>query len=372
MRNGWRLVLVPVALVALPVMWSHAMAATDVVTHVVAKEKQAAAVAHWTRARIAAAPAMQLQLDKGSGPVSLAELAREGTSGPSGSSPSGAADPSADQIAEMAYWSDWAVLNEEARALPLDDGAPLGTFGVYTSFDVNKQTQVWKVFPHKAMGKLTFSTGAGSASCSATSLSGNNFVTAAHCVFDTAANRFYSNWVFTPAYRNGTAPYGTFAATACTVLTAWVNLPGTYAISTHVKYDVAVCTAGKNSAAQTLNAAVGFLGRSWDQGYQQLIFDMGYPAKTYTGAPISVGPAQYLRACVAETFQYTTDTMGMGCDWGAGISGAPWVRVYKMFVAGASNYVNSVVSGGFTGQPNVYGIRFTSSNIVPICTARGC
>jgi len=48
------------------------------------------------------------------------------------------------------------------------------------------------------------------------------------------------------------------------------------------------------------------------------------------------------------------------------------VRVYKMFVAGASNYVNSVVSGGFTGQPNVYGIRFTSSNIVPICTARGC
>ena len=362
----------PVALVALPVMWSHAMAATDVVTHVVAKEKQAAAVAHWTRARIAAAPAMQLQLDKGSGPVSLAELAREGTSGPSGSSPSGAADPSADQIAEMAYWSDWAVLNEEARALPLDDGAPLGTFGVYTSFDVNKQTQVWKVFPHKAMGKLTFSTGAGSASCSATSLSGNNFVTAAHCVFDTAANRFYSNWVFTPAYRNGTAPYGTFAATACTVLTAWVNLPGTYAISTHVKYDVAVCTAGKNSAAQTLNAAVGFLGRSWDQGYQQLIFDMGYPAKTYTGAPISVGPAQYLRACVAETFQYTTDTMGMGCDWGAGISGAPWVRVYKMFVAGASNYVNSVVSGGFSGQPNVYGIRFTSSNIVPICTARGC
>lgn len=69
-----------------------------------------------------------------------------------------------------------------------------------------------------------------------------DFVTAAHCVYDTAVNQFYANWVFTPAFRNGSAPYGSFSATACTILTAWVNLSGGFSINSWTRYDVAVCS----------------------------------------------------------------------------------------------------------------------------------
>jgi hypothetical protein len=43
---------------------------------------------------------------------------------------------------------------------------------------------------------------------------------------------------------------------------------------------------------------------------------------------------------------------------------------YKPFVV--NGQVNSVNSGLFIGQQNLYGARFNSNNIVPLCTARGC
>ena len=217
---------------------------------------------------------------------------------------------------------------------------------------------------------MTFTTPAGGASCSATVISGNNIVTAAHCVYDSSTNRFFSNWAFTPAYRNGSAPYGTFAASSCTVLTAWVNLSGSYSIATWARHDVAVCKMGNNSAGQTLNGAVGWSGRLWNAGNNQLMFNSGYPGRTYTDATIANGPTQYLRACTAESFQQTTETLGMGCSWGRGISGGSWMVGYKPFVA--TGQVNSVNSGIYFGQTNIYGARFNSNNIVPLCNAVGC
>src|SRR3990170_4635459 len=105
---------------------------------------------------------------------------------------------------------------------------------------------------------------------------------------------------------------------------------------------------GNNSAGQTLNAAVGWAGRMWNAGNNQLVFNSGYPARTYTDATIASGPAQYLRACTAESFLQTTETLGSGCNWGRGISGGSWMVGYKpLVVTGA---VNSVNSGLFINQ----------------------
>jgi len=374
MRKGSRLVLVPVALMVLPVIWSDALAAPSVVRRDASAQEQQAAAAYWTRERIAAARPLPMLIDRGSPQVSLADLAQESLSGPPGSSPAGAPDASADQVAQMAFWRDWAGLGEETL-ITEDSGAAEGTFGVYTFFDVNKQTPVWKQFPHRTVGKLTFTTPTGTASCSATAVSGNVIVTAAHCLYDTfgySPGRWYTNWVFTPAYRNGSAPYGTFAWSSCTILTAWINQTPPYSINNHARYDVGVCKVRNNAAGQTLNAAVGFAGRSWNQGYQQLSFNMGYPARYYNNTTITDGPAQYLRTCVAESFQQTTETLGMGCNWGAGISGGPWLRTYKLFVGGANNYVNAVNSGLYVNQQNIYAGRFNSSNIVLLCNTAGC
>ncbi len=63
--------------------------------------------------------------------------------------------------------------------------------------------------------------------------------------------------------------------------------------------------------------------------------------------------------------------MGGGCNWGPGISGGPWLVSYDPFNV-TTSYVNVVNSGLFIGQQNLYGGRFTSNNIVPLCTAAGC
>jgi hypothetical protein len=132
---------------------------------------------------------------------------------------------------------------------------------------------------------------------------------------------------------------------------------------------VGVCNMGTNAAGQTLNNAVGWMGRQWNWPYIRHFFNMGYPFNDYNNNPMG-NAGQYLRTCVAESFQQTTETRGMGCNYGPGISGGPWIAGYKQFqVAGAADGVNS---GLFIGTQNLYGPRFNSNNIVVLCNAAGC
>lgn len=362
-------IVIPITMLVFSALTCSAQAGPVTVSTVVEPDKQAAALSMWTRDTISRVRALEMPVDTGASGVAADALDGASITGPRLMKPAGKAAANADQIARAAYAADWKRLEAEL-ATEVPGEIPAGTSSVYTYYDVNTNAAFWQIYPHRWDGKLTFTTPGGGASCSATAISGNNFVTAAHCVYDTAINQFYANWVFTPAFRNGSAPYGSFSATACTILTAWVNLSGGFSINSWTRYDVAVCSVGRNSAGQTLNGAVGFAGRLWNAAYTQLNFNSGYPARTYTDALISNGAAQYLRACTNESFQQTTDTLGGGCFWGRGISGGSWLVGYKPFVV--SGQVNSVNSGLFLNQQNIYGARFTSSNIVPICTVRGC
>lgn len=376
MNCKFKSIIIPVMVMAVLVLALSVQAAPLTISKSSSQQQQAAAEAYWTRARIAAAPAMALPVDKRKGGVDTAALDETAAIGPAYSEAPGMAELDADQIAQAVYSLDWAALGEELAMFGMDVPADeqTGTRNVFTYYDVNgpaaSLSALWKIYPHKWVGKLTFTTPTGGASCSATAISNNHIVTAAHCVYDTTNNLWYSNWVFAPAYRNGSAPYGTFAWTTVRILTAWVNLTGSFNINTWTRYDVAIIGVGKNSALQTLNQAVGWAGRLWNASYNQLNFNSGYPARTYTDGLISLGPAQYLRACTNESFQQTTETLGGGCFYGRGISGGSWLVNYKPFVV--SGNVNSVNSGLYIGQPNLYGARFNSSNIVLLCTADGC
>lgn len=245
----------------------------------------------------------------------------------------------------------------------------VGTQNVYIYYDVNTSSTLQYMYPHRWMGKFTFTTPNGNSSCSATAISRNHVLTAAHCVYDTGRNRWYSNKAFHPAYRNGAKPYGTFATTGCTILRAWIDKSGSYSISTWARHDVAVCNVGRNTAGRTLNQSVGWAGRSWNYGYNQLHFNSGYPARNYRDQYLPY-PAQYLRSCTAESFYHAADTLGSGCYYGRGISGGSLLRNYKVNVI--TGHANSVNSGIYIGSPNLYGARFSSNNIVPICNATGC
>lgn len=235
-----------------------------------------------------------------------------------------------------------------------------GTPGVYISYDVNYYSQMWKTYPYKTIGKLFFQSATGTPYyCTATVISPNNIiVTAAHCVYNTDTNKWYKSWVFIPAYRYGSAPYGTFPYVSARVLTAWINAPNSTA---GLRYNVAVIRLGNNSEGHPVTYYTGYAGRSWNQPYNILNFNAGYP-----------DPGEYLSACMNESYKYSTDVALGGCNLKYGMGGGPWFRKYAPYKSGACNYVNDVNAGWDFDSPNIYGARFSNSNIVPLCTDEGC
>lgn len=335
-------------------------------TKVISDVEQKATLSFWTHEAIAMAQPMPMPSEAGPVEIDTAALSKQNSIGDPGFVASALAAPDADATAQIAYPLDWKGLDETSIFESL---APEGTSQIYTSYTVNQASALQTMYPHKWVGRISFSTSSGTSYCSGTSINGNVMLTAAHCLYDSTNNVWYSNWAFTPAYRNGSAPYGTFPATQCWVLTTWVNLSGNYSINTWAQHDVGVCKMGTNSSGQTLNYTVGWMGRSWNASYTRHFHDLGYPFKDYNNVYLP-DAGLYLRTCVAESFQQTTETRGMGCNYGGGISGGPWVVSYAPNVV--SGYADGVNSGLFIGTQNMYGARFNSNNIVPLCSAAGC
>jgi V8-like Glu-specific endopeptidase len=283
--------------------------------------------------------------------------------GPAGSTAGSVGGASAAADAALAAAAAEAADDVAASAGELDDPTPSGTPNVYDSDYVNRNTRLQRQYPYRAIGKLLFTpAGGGSSYCSASVISPNNIiVTAAHCCHN--RTRFHSNWAFVPAMRSTTRPYGTFAWTSARILTAWIT-SGTR------DTDVCVLTLGPNANGQTVSSLVGWLGRSWNFSNVQHHFAFGYPSNISSGL--------YKYEASAESYANCGNGLvnAMGSPMTFGSSGGPWIRVFKRYTSGAMNYVNTVVSGydactGAFGQ-SFNGPRFTSNNIVPLCTAQGC
>jgi len=339
------------------------------------EEEAAAALAFWTKERLAAAT--PLEMPSQSGPATM-DLSAPAVSGPLGFSAAGAPAANADRQARADYPAEWA---EAERAIlrsllagPSFGDSPAavdGTSQTFTSYIINQQAAVQTNFAHRVAGRLSFSTPSGTSYCSASVISPNNvIVTAAHCIHDTPSrNQFYTNFVFTPAYRDGNAPYGTFAYQTCWVLNSWIALAGNYSINSWADDDVAVCKMRNNSAGRTLSSQTGWFGRGWNFGYVQHFHTLGYPFRN-TADALLTDAGKYLRSCQSESFQQANNVVGTGCNLSRGHSGGPFVVGYSL--NNVTGQVRSVYSGFFIGTNNAYGARFNSNNIVPLCNAAGC
>ena len=339
--------------------------------------EQAAALGYWSKDRLVAAGPLVVASQTGDSAPVLNAPADLAPLNP-GSTPPGAPAADADHQARRDYPREWAAIDATVRdeirnasALMVAPNAVEGSAGTFTSYVINQQAAVQKNFPHRVAGKLTFTTPQGGSSCSASVISGNNIiVTAAHCIYDTPSrNQFYTNVVFTPAFRNGNAPYGSFPAQNCWVLTSWINLAGGYNLNTWADDDVAVCKMANNSSGKGLSNLTGWFGRAWDQGYVQHFHTLGYPVNNTSNNQLP-NAGQFLRSCQSESFQQATNVVGTGCDLGPGHSGGAFIVGYQLNAV--SGQVRSVYSGFFVGQTNAYGARFTSTNIVPLCNTAGC
>ncbi|MCX4800525.1 peptidase [Streptomyces sp. NBC_01214] len=197
----------------------------------------------------------------------------------------------------------------------------------------------------KTSGRVFFTMGGRTASCSGdsvTSANGSTVITAGHCVKYQGA--WHTNWVFVPAYNNGSAPYGQWSATKTFATDQW-------AASEDMNMDVGLAVVAPLNG-QTLSQAVGAQGIAFNGGYNKKMYAFGFPA----AAPYDGTKLVYCSGNSGKDFLLTKDH-GLGCNMTGGSSGGPWFQDFNE-ATGLGTQV-SVNSFGYTFLPNrMYGPYF--------------
>lgn len=197
----------------------------------------------------------------------------------------------------------------------------------------------------KTSGRVFFTMGSRTASCSGdsiTSANGSTVITAGHCVKYQGA--WHTNWVFVPAYNNGSAPYGQWSATKTFATDQW-------AASEDMNMDVGLAVVAPLNG-QTLTQAVGAQGILFNGGYNKRMYAFGFPA----AAPYDGTKLVYCSGNSGKDFLLTKDH-GLGCNMTGGSSGGPWFQDFNE-ATGLGTQV-SVNSFGYTFLPNrMYGPYF--------------
>jgi hypothetical protein len=200
-------------------------------------------------------------------------------------------------------------------------------------------TSVEVTLPYpSAHGKVFFTSNSGTNYvCSGTALASTNesvVWTAGHCVNEGPGD-FYTNFLFVPAYRDGAAPYGRFAAPTLLTTSGWQE-SGEFGV------DVGAGVVGTNESGLSLADAVAERPIVFNSARNQSYQLYGYPAaRKFNGQRMRVCNTAWLM----DDTSTTPFTMGVPCDMTGGSSGGGWVT--------ASGAVASVISYGYSSLKNV-------------------
>ncbi|MET9884640.1 peptidase [Streptomyces sp. NPDC006430] len=190
----------------------------------------------------------------------------------------------------------------------------------------------------KTSGRVFFTFGDRTASCSGDSISsanGSTVITAGHCVKYQGA--WHTNWIFVPAYDNGSAPYGQWSATKTFATDQW-------AASEDMNMDVGLAVVAPLNG-QTLSQVVGAQGILFNGGYNKKMYSFGFPA----AAPYDGTKLVYCSGNTGKDFLLTKDH-SLGCNMTGGSSGGPWFQDFNE-ATGLGTQV-SVNSFGYSFLPN--------------------
>jgi hypothetical protein len=243
-------------------------------------------------------------------------------------------------------------------------------------------------YPYRASGKLFFKIGSDTHWCTASLIGKGIVVTAAHCVAEFGAQRFYSHWRFVPGYRNGVGLTAPWKVKQAYILTKYFDgsdfcaEPGIVCES-----DVAVLVL-KRKRGDYPGTELGWYGYGWDDyGFN----DYGIAQITQIGYPFCLDAGLLMQRNDSygyKSMPFSNNTI-IGSLMCSGSSGGPWVvnfgirpNLIDTFdgAEAASNIVVGVTSWGYISpDPKEQGASpFTSANIVPLvnqaCTAspRAC
>ncbi len=229
----------------------------------------------------------------------------------------------------------------------------------------------------KRTGKVLFSMGGGDWVCSGAVITDarsgfSQVFSAAHCLYDEAADEFASNWLFIPSF--DTAPtftcvqttIGCWTARALIVHSGWANEEGLTEAATRHDFGVAVVAGGgKSGTALQLATAVGgaYGVNTGGSSGGTSVHAFGYPAAgRYKGKDLTY--------CAGPTFldQLNANaTFGIACNMTGGSSGGPWMT--GVAANGSGGTIVSLNSYGYGGLSNMYGPRLNSATAAVLSRA---
>lgn len=238
-------------------------------------------------------------------------------------------------------------------------------------------------YPYRMAGKLFFKDPAtgGNFVCSASLIKRGVIVTAAHCIAKYGV-RFYSNWVFVPAYNNGSAPFGSYTGAQAWVMTSYRNgtdvcAPG--AAGVVCKNDVGVIVLNTYSGSLP-GSRVGWYGYGWNGwGFttetpkEVLVNQLGYPVSHDSGLKMQRTDSEgVVDAALAGNTVWGSRQTG-GSSGGPELANLGVAAALTTTVGTYSSYniVIGVTSWGYTSAAykEQGASPFLSTNIVPLVNA---
>jgi V8-like Glu-specific endopeptidase len=186
-------------------------------------------------------------------------------------------------------------------------------------------------------GKVFFTMSGVNYVCSGTSVAASTGLslvwTAGHCVHE-GPGSYATNFMFAPAYLNGTTPYGKWAATALQTTDGWAS-------SGDFTYDVGAARVVPGAGAPPNTTLRDIeIPRSMAFGYPVTVNSTRFTSYGYPAAGKFNGQVMY--QCESPVVRRDGSTasapMGIGCDMTGGSSGGGWIDS-----AGAVASVNSYI-----------------------------
>ena len=178
--------------------------------------------------------------------------------------------------------------------------------------------------------------------CSASALNSDSkqmAITAGHCAHEGDGGDWMENWAYAPEYRNGDRPYGTFAAKQLRTFNGWID-------NGDLNWDVAMVTTWPQDDGKLVNRTGGN-GLSWNYSREQDVTINGYPGNRDNG--------EIQWYCTGTTSD-SDGKLALGCDFGGGSSGGPWMREFdESSGLGNTNGVMSTIDNNGVNRSSYFG-----------------
>lgn len=337
---------------------------------------QAKVAEYWTAERFAAAKPLPLPLATAGAKPESKEADSAPQAGEPASSP--AQEPAVEPVpVDEQLFTPIAGAEDLIRsATPTPQDR--GSFGAhFTSTRVSPQFggiaapySADRSYPYRTVGILFFSIDGQPYLCSASLINRRVIATAGHCVHSGRGGvaGFFSDWVFVPSYRDGTAPFRRWDWQQVTVTSTWATGGG--AVPNAADYAMIVLAdqpLTRGGAPVRIGAYLGWLGWQTRDLFPNHTSKLGYPC--------NLDSCRKMQNITSQSFQRSdNNNVEYGSDARGGSSGGPWVKNFSITaVGGASgqnadpNRVVGITSYGYVETaPKVQGASIPDSRWVAV------